>query len=124
MVAAPQHGDSRPEPAHSLPSGPLEARRSTTERLRTWRPRVAPAPFVEVTDMDHRSQVQVESWLRAACADADRRGLPALKPLLESLAQSTAALREAERTIHDAGLVPGTTIRQGPAVSPGAETTE
>lgn len=74
--------------------------------------------------MDHRSQVQVERWLLAACADADRRGLRALKPLLESLAQSTSALREAERTIHDAGLVPGTTLRSGAAASPGAETTE
>lgn len=33
------------------------------------------------------------TWLEAACADADRRGLGALKPLLEALARSTAALR-------------------------------
>ena len=38
----------------------------------------------------------VEHWLRAAIADAERRGLGDLKPLLESLARSTAALREAE----------------------------
>ena len=38
----------------------------------------------------------VESWLAAALADADRRGLAALKPLLETLARSTAALREAD----------------------------
>jgi hypothetical protein len=38
----------------------------------------------------------LESWLAAACADADRRGLPALKPLLESLARSTDALRQAD----------------------------
>lgn len=38
----------------------------------------------------------VEDWLRAAIADAERRGLGSLKPLLETLAKSTAALREAE----------------------------
>jgi hypothetical protein len=38
----------------------------------------------------------VETWLAAAVADADKRGLPELKPLLETLARSTAALRQAE----------------------------
>jgi hypothetical protein len=37
----------------------------------------------------------IESWLAAASADADRRGLPELKPLLETLAASTANLRRA-----------------------------
>ena len=37
----------------------------------------------------------VEDWLAAASADADRRGLADLKPLLESLAKSTKALRSA-----------------------------
>jgi hypothetical protein len=41
----------------------------------------------------------IEDWLRAACEDAERRGLPELKPLLESLARATAALREADRLI-------------------------
>lgn len=36
------------------------------------------------------------TWLEAACADADRRGLGELKPLLEALARSTAALRAAD----------------------------
>jgi hypothetical protein len=36
------------------------------------------------------------AWLEAACADADRRGLGELKPLLEVLARSTAALRAVE----------------------------
>ena len=40
--------------------------------------------------------MQIEDWLRAACADADRRGLPQLKPLLESLALSTKRLRQAD----------------------------
>lgn len=39
----------------------------------------------------------VNDWLRAALADADRRELPDLKPLLEALARSTKALREAHR---------------------------
>ena len=44
----------------------------------------------------------VESWLAAAMADADRRGLAPLKPLLETLARSTAALRAADRALRDA----------------------
>jgi len=38
----------------------------------------------------------LERWLMAATADADRRGLPELKPLLQGLAASTAALRAAD----------------------------
>ena len=38
----------------------------------------------------------IESWLQAAIADAERRGLPELKPLLEALARSTRALRAAD----------------------------
>ena len=41
----------------------------------------------------------IDAWLKAACEDADRRGLPELKPLLETLARSMAALREAEATL-------------------------
>jgi hypothetical protein len=35
----------------------------------------------------------VEDWLASSCADADRRGLPELKPLLAALANATRALR-------------------------------
>src|SRR5262249_49071517 len=38
----------------------------------------------------------IEAWLTAALDDAERRGLPALKPILEALARSTAALRAAD----------------------------
>ena len=38
----------------------------------------------------------IESWLQAAIADAERRGLPELKPILEGLARSTQALRAAD----------------------------
>jgi hypothetical protein len=40
--------------------------------------------------------MDVRSWLEHACADADARDLPALKPLLETLARSTEALRDAD----------------------------
>lgn len=45
----------------------------------------------------------VEQWLRSAVADAEGRGLAELKPLLETLARSTAALRDAERPVAAAG---------------------
>jgi hypothetical protein len=38
----------------------------------------------------------IDAWLAAALADADRRGLPDLKPLLETLARSAEALRKAD----------------------------
>lgn len=38
----------------------------------------------------------VDTWLQVAIADAEKRGLPALKPLLEALAKSTKALRAAD----------------------------
>jgi hypothetical protein len=38
----------------------------------------------------------VGRWLTAAAADADRRGLPELKPLLESLAAAIRTLRSAQ----------------------------
>ena len=38
----------------------------------------------------------IESWLQAAIADAEKRGLPELKPILEGLARSTQALRAAD----------------------------
>lgn len=41
----------------------------------------------------------IADWLAAACADADRRGLSELRPLLESLARSTAALRLADEAV-------------------------
>ena len=38
----------------------------------------------------------VSVWLEQAILDAERRGLPALRPLLEGLARSTTALRAAD----------------------------
>jgi hypothetical protein len=37
----------------------------------------------------------IEDWLKAAIADAERRGLPELKPLLEGFAHATRLLRSA-----------------------------
>jgi hypothetical protein len=45
----------------------------------------------------------VESWLASAIADAERRGLPELKPLLETLARSTEALRRAAAGVSGSG---------------------
>jgi hypothetical protein len=39
---------------------------------------------------------RIAAWLAAAGADAERRGLPELKTLLETLARSTTALRAAD----------------------------
>lgn len=41
--------------------------------------------------------MEIEEWLKGAVQDAERRGLAELKPLLEALARSTAALREEDR---------------------------
>jgi hypothetical protein len=38
----------------------------------------------------------IDAWLQSAIADAERRGIPELKPLLEALARSTRALRAAD----------------------------
>lgn len=52
----------------------------------------------------------IETWLADACADAERRGLPELKPLLAALADSTRALRSVD---WDSARSP-----DGPASSP------
>ena len=51
----------------------------------------------------------VDRWLAAAEADADRRGMPELKPLLRGLAASMRALRAGDwndRADADAGDAP------------------
>jgi hypothetical protein len=40
--------------------------------------------------------IELEAWLASAVADARRRGLPELEPLLRSLAASTSTLRSAD----------------------------
>jgi hypothetical protein len=59
---------------------------------------------------------EVVRWLASACADAEQRGLPELKPLLEGLARATDALRAAD---------PDFAGPESPASSPDvADTTE
>ena len=38
----------------------------------------------------------IKTWLDVSSQDAERRGLPAVKPLLETLARATATLRTAD----------------------------
>ena len=45
----------------------------------------------------------IKSWLDIAIVDAERRGLPGLRPLLEALARSTSALRSADWNFDAAG---------------------
>lgn len=45
----------------------------------------------------------IDAWLQAAIADAERRGLPELKPLLETLARATTTLRAADFNDHAQG---------------------
>jgi hypothetical protein len=48
----------------------------------------------------------VDEWLRRAVADAERRGLPGLAPLLEMLARATTALRAADWNVRADGRAP------------------
>ena len=45
--------------------------------------------------------MRIEDWLTAAIADAERRGLPQMKPLLETLARATEGLRKADAEQRD-----------------------
>ncbi len=69
----------------------------------------------------------IDDWLESACADADRRGLAALKPLLVTLADATRALREAgwdadtRLQAADAGDAKPGAAQPGAAGSPPAE---
>ena len=44
--------------------------------------------------------MKIDAWLQSAVADAERRGLPELKPLLEALAKSVAAVRAADFNVN------------------------
>jgi hypothetical protein len=48
----------------------------------------------------------IDEWLKTATADAERRGLSALKPLLETFAGATKALRAADFNDHADGRPP------------------
>jgi len=55
----------------------------------------------------------IKGWLDWAVQDAERRALPALKPLLETLARSTAALRAADWNDDASGEQEGPRERDG-----------
>jgi len=60
----------------------------------------------------------MDTWLQCAQADAERRGLAELKPLLETLAKATAALRAADFNAHaDSDLSAGQRTGTPPAKS-------
>ena len=46
--------------------------------------------------------MKIDAWLQSAVADAERRGLPELKPLLETLAKAVAAVRAADFNVNAA----------------------
>jgi hypothetical protein len=50
----------------------------------------------------------IDEWLENALRDAERRDLPALQPLLQGLAKSTAALRAADWNVDLSGELPDT----------------
>jgi hypothetical protein len=52
----------------------------------------------------------IAAWLASAIADAESRGLPELKPLLETLARSTEALRDADAEFGHPALAHGADI--------------
>jgi hypothetical protein len=59
--------------------------------------------------------MDVKDWLRHASEDADARGLPELKPLLETLAASTQALRDADALFTHPAVPTGTSDDDDPA---------
>ena len=54
------------------------------------------------------AEAREEDELLAAFSFAERRGLPALRPLLEGLAKSTTALRAADWNVDLSGELPDT----------------
>jgi len=56
---------------------------------------------------------RIDDWLTAAIADAERRGLPELRPLLESLARATVALRAADAHVEQGAPIGGSSNHDG-----------
>lgn len=54
----------------------------------------------------------VDRWLENAVADAERRGLPELRALLETLAQATRVLRSASLGEHADGSRSAETVTE------------
>ncbi len=54
----------------------------------------------------------IDAWLQAATADAERRGLAELKPVLETLARAIGTLRAADFNDDASGAEPPVRSRQ------------
>jgi hypothetical protein len=52
--------------------------------------------------------MKLDDWLRAAQADADRRGLAELQPMIDTLVRATRALRQADWNADPQGDAPAT----------------
>jgi hypothetical protein len=61
----------------------------------------------------------IDYWLESAVTDAERRGLPELKAILESLARATASLRAADFNDHAKAGQPSASARSSGAASYG-----
>ena len=59
--------------------------------------------------------MDITAWLAGATADAEARGLPELKPLLETLARSTQGLRDADGEFHHPAADHAAPEHPGPA---------
>jgi len=55
----------------------------------------------------------IKTWLDVASVDAERRGLVAVKPLLEALARATATLRTADWNFDATGEFDGPALAAG-----------
>jgi hypothetical protein len=56
----------------------------------------------------------IKTWLDVASVDAERRGLVAVKPLLEALAHATATLRTADWNFDATGEFDAPALAPGP----------
>ena len=65
-----------------------------------------------------RHDAALARWLHAAVSDAEARGLPELKPLLEGLAESTRALRAADAFASRLGAAAGASATHVALASP------
>ena len=52
--------------------------------------------MTHILSLQYEFRMTIKTWLEGAVQDTERRGLPALKPMLETLARATSALRGAE----------------------------
>jgi hypothetical protein len=59
-------------------------------------PTVAMILVCRTMGIGYNREVTIKVWLENAIQDAERRNLPGLRPMLETFARSTSALRSAD----------------------------